>query len=136
MLTSILPGRIRARLEPGFPESALQALRDALGQTVTGVALEHNPRSNGLLITYPPGPGHDLAVRKALEEHLTPAARCARKVPAWPSMRTVKQGMAASLGLALASLALRSERAHAWAGGAFAALLARHLYVYRKRLFK
>ncbi|WP_243312565.1 hypothetical protein [Fundidesulfovibrio agrisoli] len=136
MLTSILPGRIRARLEPGFPEHALQALRAALGEAVTGVTLKHNPRSNSLLITYPPGPGHDRAVRKTLEERLAPAAPCAKRSLAWPSMRSVKRGMAASLGLALAALALRNERAHAWAGGAFAALLARHLYVYRKRLFK
>ncbi|MFP5238877.1 MAG: hypothetical protein ACLGQW_03510 [Acidobacteriota bacterium] len=137
MLTSILPGRIRARLEPGYPPAALEALRTALSKACARVAVKYNPRSNSLLVTYPAGPERDRAVRAALAAHTVPAApACAGKTPRWPSMRTVKQGMAVSLGLALASLALRSERAHAWAGGAFAALLARHLYVYRKRLFK
>ncbi len=137
MYASILPGRIRLRLEPGFSPARLDELRAALGKAAAGLVMTHNPRSGGLLLTYPPGPKRDLAVRRVLDAHLeqgaTPRPPLALK---WPGMRVVKQGMAASLGLAVVSLAFRSERAHAVAGGVFLAGLARHLYVYRKRLFK
>jgi hypothetical protein len=133
MLRSVLPGRIRARLPIELPEDKLAALRAALEKA--GASMVHNPRSGGLLVTWNPGPKRDQAVRKALDAQVKPGAACPTKA-GWPTMKTVKQGMAVSLGVALAALAVRSERAHMWAGGAFAALLSRHLYVYRKRLFK
>lgn len=137
MYASILPGRIRARLEPGFPQARLEELRAALSKAAAGLVLTHNPRSGAILVTYPPGPKRDLAVRRVLDAHLEQGAP--PKAPLcvkWPSMRVVKQGMAAGLGLAMVSLAFRGERVHALAGGVFLAGLARHLYVYRKRLFK
>jgi len=152
MLQSVLPGRIRARLPQGLPAETLDVIRASLDKAAAGSHMEYNPRSGGLLVTWQPGPKRDVAVLKVVEAHMTPetasapgplSAGIARvseladgvKIP-WPTMKTVKQGMAVSLGAALVALAFKSERAHIWAGGAFAALLSRHLYVYRKRVFK
>lgn len=144
MIVSELPGRIRARLSGPLGEQALESLRAAVAKAASGAYVEHNPRSMSVLVVWTPGPRRDAGVRQALQAHLKEAAAPAAAgtacvtLPAikWPSMKTVKKGMAVSLGVALGALALRSERAHAWAGGAFTLLLARHLYVYRKRLFK
>ena len=152
MFDSVLPGRIRARLPQGVDARTQDGIRTALGKAASGACMTYNPRSGGLLVTWPPGPKRDAAVLRVIEAHVKkdvsetagPAwAGLARvsemaqgvKIP-WPAMRTVKQGMAVSLGAALVALAFKSERTHIWAGGAFAALLSRHLYVYRKRLFK
>lgn len=142
MIVSELPGRIRVRLQKGLDDQALEALRASVGKAASGAKVEHNPLSGSLLVTWTPGPKRDAGVRQALQE-VVAASACPPKtgVPGlpllkWPAMKTVKQGMAVSLGVALTALAFRSERVHAYAGGAFSLLLARHLYVYRKRLFK
>lgn len=152
MLESVLPGRIRARLPLGLPSETQDAIRAALDKAAAGSCMEYNPRSGGLLVTWQPGPKRDVAVLKVVEAHMSPEAASAAgpicsgmarvselakgvNIP-WPTMKTVKQGMAISLGAALVALAFKSERAHIWAGGAFTALLSRHLYVYRKRVFK
>jgi len=152
MLESVLPGRIRARLPQGLPAETLNDIRASLDKAAAGSCMEYNPRSGGLLVSWQPGPKRDVAVLKVVEAHMTPEAASApgsisagiarvselangMNIP-WPAMKTVKQGMAVSLGAALVALAFKSERAHMWAGGAFAALLSRHLYVYRKRVFK
>lgn len=152
MLESVLPGRIRARLPQDLPAETQAAIRAALDKAAAGSCMEYNPRSGSLLVSWQPGPKRDMAVLKVVEANMSPeAAKPAGPICSgmarvselangvnipWPSMRTVKRGMAASLGVALVALALKSERAHIWAGGAFSALLARHLYVYRKRVFK
>jgi len=152
MLESVLPGRIRARLPQNLPAETLDVIRAALDKAAAGSRMEYNPRSGGLLVIWQPGPKRDVAVLKVVEAHMAPEAASATgplsagiarvsepangvNIP-WPTMKTVKQGMAVSLGAALVALAFKSERAHIWAGGAFAALLSRHLYVYRKRVFK
>ena len=134
-MRSVLPGRIRARLSANMPQEEVGSLQASLEKAAAGSRMEYNPRSGGLLVTWTPGPKRDAAVAKVVQAHVKPAAACPTKL-GWPAMKTVKQGMALSLGVAFTALAFRSERAHIWAGGAFAALLSRHLYVYRKRLFK
>lgn len=152
MLESVLPGRIRARLPQGLPDETLGTIRASLDKAAAGSCMEYNPRSGGMLVTWQPGPKRDVAVLKVVEAHMTPEAASAPGpicagiarvselangvIIPWPAMKTVKQGMALSLGAALVALAFKSERAHIWAGGAFAALLSRHLYVYRNRVFK
>jgi len=135
MIASILPGRIRARVAPGTPPAVVEALREAVASAAPGGAVDYAPRSGGLLITWDAAPEPDAAVLVAVRRVAGPEAKGPRPVN-WPSMRTVKRGMAVSLGVALAALAVRNERTHIWAGGAFSVLLARHLFVYRKRLFK
>ncbi|MBI4806854.1 MAG: hypothetical protein HY795_16685 [Desulfovibrio sp.] len=135
MLRSVLPGRIRAHLGAGMPMEEIDSLQASLEKAAPGAQIHYNPRSGGLLVTWKPGVKRDAAVLKAVEAHFKSAPSCSPKLT-WPTMKTVKQGMALSLGVALTSLAFRSERVHMWAGGAFAALLSRHLYVYRKRIFK
>ena len=135
MLQSVLPGRIRARLPLNVPQDEVDSLGAALEKAASGSTVQYNPRSGSLLVTWTPGPKRDAAVLKALSARVKTAAACPTKT-GWPPMKTVKQGMALSLGVALTALAFKSERVHIWAGGAFAALLSRHLYMYRKRLFK
>ena len=139
MFTSILPGRVRARLPLDMPESKLEDFRAALAGAALEMKARHNPRSAGLLVTWKPGPRRDAAVMRVLRSRVPASAKGASATPSavtMPSMKTVNKGMAASLGVALMALAFRSGRAHMWAGGVFALFLGRHLYVYRRRLFK
>lgn len=136
MIVSVLPGRVRLRLPAGEQKDKTGTLRAELARTAAEVRVGHNPRSGGLLVTWKPGPKRDAAVMRILESHV-PAGRQPSQAPlCMPSMKTVKKGMSVSLAAALLALACRSERAHMWAGGMFAVFLSRHLYVYRKRLFK
>lgn len=135
MLRSVLPGRIRAYLCASIPQEQIDSLRASLEKAAPGAHMQYNPRSGGLLVTWKPGSKRDAAVLMVIEAQRVSVPSCSVKLT-WTTMKTVKQGMALSLGVALTALAFRSERVHMWAGGAFAALLSRHLYVYRKRILK
>jgi hypothetical protein len=51
-------------------------------------------------------------------------------------MGQIKRGMSASLLTSLGLAVMRREGGHAMMGGVFLGLLARHLWVYRKRFWK
>jgi hypothetical protein len=118
-----------------MPQEKIDSLQASLEKAAPGSRIQYNPRSGGLLVTWKPGAKRDAAVLKVVEVQSKSVPSNSAKLT-WPTMKTVKQGMALGLGVALTALVFRSERVHMWAGGAFAALLSRHLYVYRKRIFK
>ena len=138
MITHAIPGRIRFRHGSSLPESRLDELIQGIRDLAPSSTIEINPGTGSILIRFPEkaaGP----AILKLLETQAgaaQPPARQGRKGPAWPHMRHIKRGLAVSLAASLGLLAVRRDAGHAVMGGVFLGLLARHVWVYRKRMWK
>lgn len=140
MISHAIPGRIRLRHPSPLSQADLDALAQRIRELAPSAVLEHDPRTLGTLILFQEkdaGPGLEDMLGAVRER--VPAGACAARdwsVSNWLTMRRVKRGMAVSLAASLALLAARREDGHALAGGIFLGLLGRHVWVYRKRLWK
>jgi hypothetical protein len=140
MISHAIPGRIRLRHTSPLSQTDIDDLALRIRELAPSAVLEHDPRTLGTLILFEEkeaGSGIADLVGAGQERAAAPA--CTPRdwsVSRWLTMRRVKRGMAVSLTASLALLAARREDGHALAGGVFLALLGRHVWVYRKRLWK
>jgi hypothetical protein len=135
MISHMTPGRIRLRHAAPLTQAALEALARHIRSVAPSAVLKHTPQTSGTLVLFDEKElsSRVLALFTSGEKVSRPAnlpARC------WPPMRQIKRGMAVSLLAFLGLLVVRREGAHAAMGGVFLSLLARHLWVYRKRIWK
>ncbi|WP_310601400.1 hypothetical protein [Desulfobulbus sp.] len=139
MITHALPGRIRLRhSRPPGSEELAQLLRQ-IGAVAPSATLSHSPRSGTTLIEFTEQTcsGEVLALLQAGScDRAASAPKRQNGLCCWPSMTAVKRGMTGSLLATLGLAALRREGGHILAGGIFLACLSRHLWVYRRRLWK
>jgi hypothetical protein len=139
MISHVLPGRIRLRHAAPITPESLAELTAQVQSVVPSGLLNHNPQTRSTLILFeekdltsqvlalfPPGLKAVCPVSKPVGLH---ALR-------WPHMRQVKRGMTLSLLTSLGLLVMRREGSHAAIGGIFLGFLGRHLWVYRKRIWK
>jgi len=137
MITHAIPGRIRFRHGTPMTEERLEQLVKGILDLAPSATVERNSGTGSILIRFlenEAGP----AIQELLGAGGGPVgANCpGRNVLAWPPMKQIKRGMALSLAASLGFLAARREGGHALLGGVFLGLLARHAWVYRKRLWK
>ncbi len=140
MITHSIPGRIRVRHAAPLTEDALNTLTSDIRKLAPSARVEHNPETCGTLIVFDEKDASPAVVELCggREDTAAPAGGCPMqqlKIP-WPSMRVVKRGMSASLLASMGLLALNREGAHALFGSVFLACLARHAWVYRRRLIQ
>lgn len=144
MITSQVPGRIRLRPASPLAAQTVERLLEAIRLHAPSATLQTAPASGSMLLTFQERQAtpavaaviRDMSPAWTPKQNQTLARKNAQSTFALPSMRTVKRGMVVSLGASLALVAAGSERGHAIAGGVFTALLARHVWVYRRRLLK
>lgn len=138
MITHAIPGRIRLRHGTLQPQEALDELMEKIRALAPSATLDYSSCSGASLIRFEETEASDEIVRMLGGKAEKPASGCAvgGGVMRWPSMRTVKRGMALSLAGSMGLLALRREGGHALLGGIFLTMLTRHVWVYRKRLWK
>jgi hypothetical protein len=137
MITHAIPGRIRLRHPSSPTQDALDELMARIRALAPSATIEHSQRSGASLIRFDETEVSGDIVRMLggkADSGKTPRVGCA--VLRWPSMGTIKRGMSFSLVGSLGLLAARREGGHALLGGIFLTLLARHVWVYRKRLWK
>jgi hypothetical protein len=139
MIVHALPGRIRLRhSQPPGSEELAQLLRQ-VGAIAPSATLSHSSRSGTTLVEFTEQ-GRSGEVLALLQTGQCNRAAIAPKrqgtLCCWPSMTAVKRGMTGSLLATLGLAALRREGGHIIAGGIFLACLSRHLWVYRRRLWK
>lgn len=135
MITHAIPGRIRFRHGTAMTEERLEQLVKGIRDLAPSATVERNPGTGSILIRFlenEAGP----AILELLGAGPAVANCPGRGVLAWPPMKQIKRGMALSLAASLGLLAARREGGHALLGGVFLGLLARHAWVYRKRLWK
>lgn len=141
MISHALPGRIRLRHPASLSPAALLELAGRIRAVAPSAELEYSPRTRSTLIVFSE---KDLSARVLAlfpsEDRSVSARnnRAAISLPVcrWPHMRQIKRGMTLSLVASLGLLAARRERGHGAMGGIFLGLLARHLWVYRQRIWK
>lgn len=140
MISHAIPGRIRLRHTSPLSQADLDDLALRIREFAPSAVLEHDPRTLGTLVLF-----EEKEVSSRLEGMLGAGQERVAQVACaprdwtfsrWLTMRRVKRGMAVSLAAAMAMLAVRREGGHALAGGVFLSLLGRHVWVYRKRLWK
>jgi hypothetical protein len=138
MICHALPGRLRLRLNQQPSDQELSSLTAALKKLVPSAEVAATASTGSVLITYREKERHEdvLSLCSVLFPRNLPKPRhCRSTAPLrWPPMKQIKRGMSLSLLASLALLAVGSERGHGAAGSIFLALLARHIWVYRKRL--
>lgn len=140
MISHAIPGRIRLRHTSPLSRTDLDDLALRIRELAPSAVLEHDPRTLGTLILFQEKEaGARLADMLGAGQERGTVPACAPRdwgVSRWLTMRRVKRGMAVSLAASLTLLAARREGGHALAGGIFLSLLGRHVWVYRKRLWK
>ncbi len=140
MISHAIPGRIRLRHTSPLSQTDIDDLALRIRELAPSAVLEHDPRTLGTLILFEEKEASSgIADLVGTGQERTAAPACTPldwSVSRWLTMRRVKRGMAVSLTASLALLAARREDGHALAGGVFLALLGRHVWVYRKRLWK
>lgn len=153
LVASSVPGRVRLRGAALRSTKMLARLHEALQDCEGVTACSANARVGSVLLRYEPArlPLPELLAR--LAEALPPAAREAATAPqraldaphtrrrAQAARRrrvnaAVQCGMALSLGASLLAAATGATRAHVLAGCMFTALLAQHLYTWRRPLLR
>ena len=140
MISHAIPGRIRLRHPAPLSPAALAELTERVRAVAPSAVLEYNPQARSTLVLFAE---RELSARVLTlfprGDGASPRpARAAIALPGlrWPRMRQVKRGMTVSLLASLGLLAARREGGHAAMGGIFLGLLARHLWVYRQRIWK
>lgn len=147
MIVHAIPGRLRLRHAQALTEPALESLAERIRAVAPSAVVEHTPATRGTLVRYEEkdrapelmallAEPADLAGVMPTSQRRSCGPSSRKGALRWPAMRQIKQGMALSLGASLGLAAMRRERGHAVAGGVFLGLLARHLWVYRRRLWK
>lgn len=138
MIVSNLPGRVRVRFPRPLTEEEAAMVAQAVKDLDPAAELDFGRRNASLLARCRKDAETGQALCELLNAHVARCSSMAASKPKPPetiSMATVKKGMTLGLGGSLALLAMRSERGHAIAGGVFLGFLARHLWVYRKRVW-
>lgn len=139
MISHAIPGRIRLRHTAPLSPASLAELTLRVQSVVPSGVLNHNPQTCGTLILFEEKEltSQVLALFPAEMNAFCPVSRPVN-LPAlhWPHMRQIKRGMMVSLLTSLGLLVLRREGNHAAIGGIFLGFLGRHLWVYRKRIWK
>lgn len=138
MICHALPGRLRLRCHTPIATADLDNLAKRIKALAPSAQIDYTPQTGSVLILYAEKEQHRqvLALCNQSLPHPAPAKMSGPPKPAlrWPPMKAIKRGMSVSLLASLALLAAGSERGHAITGSVFLALLARHTWVYRKRL--
>ena len=138
MICHALPGRLRLRLHTPLATAELDTLVRAIKALAPSARVDHTPQTGSVLIQYAEKEHHQSIVALCSQSFAPPTPRrtnCTGSVDfRWPSMKVIKRGMSVSFLASLALLAGGNERGHAIAGSVFLTLLARHTWVYRKRL--
>lgn len=140
LISHALPGRIRLRHPVSLSPAACAELTERVRAVAPSAALEYSPHARSTLVRFAEKDLSPRVLALFSKGSQAPPAPCRGAVGLpvlhWPHMRQVKRGMAVSLVASLGLLAARRETAHAVTGGVFLGLLARHLWVYRRRLWK
>ncbi|MFN2355331.1 MAG: hypothetical protein ABR512_12500 [Desulfopila sp.] len=139
MISHVLPGRIRLRHAAPLSPESLAELTLQIQSVVPSGMLNHNPQTGSTLILFAEKEltSQVLSLFPTEKKALCPVSGSV-SLPAlrWPHMRHIKRGMTVSLLTSLGLLVLRREGSHAAIGGVFLSFLGRHLWVYRKRIWK
>ena len=140
MISHAIPGRIRLRHSASLSLSALADLTARVRAVAPSAVLEHNPRARSTLVLFQEKElsSRVLALFPREDRPLPSRNRGAISRPAgcWPHMRQIKRGMTVSLLASLGLLAAGQKGTHGVMGGIFLGLLSRHLWVYRKNIWK
>lgn len=140
MISHAIPGRIRLRHPASLSSVDLAELAVRVRDVAPSAVLEYNPQARSTLVLFQEKelssrvlalfPGKDQAsLCPAGGSSCLPAVR-------WPPMRQIKRGMTVSLFASLGLLAARQKDSHGVMGAVFLGLLSRHLWVYRKKIWK
>jgi len=137
LITQAIPGRIRLRHSQSLTEAALEKMALEVRAITPSATLTYNGQTRCTLILFEEHSQTDLL--QALWTAKTPSRPVtSNRQPSSRrlAMRRIKRGMAVSLLTSMGLLILRRENEHGAAGGIFLALLSRHVWEYRKRLWE
>lgn len=135
MISHSIPGRLRLRHVAPLSGASLEELTARVRAVAPSAMLHYTPQTKSTLIIFEEtGLNSKMLALFASEEKTPPPAK--PPLLCWPAMGQIKRGMSASLLTSLGLAVVRREGGHAMMGGVFLGLLARHLWVYRKRLWK
>lgn len=151
-VVSSLPGRLRLRHASLRQPARLEQLRQTLAAWPESRAIQANPATGSLLLSYDVAALPQSECEKRCEAALaallpppaTPATPAVVQTPRASLTRTqtlranrlAKRGMLASLAASMALAAVGAKRAHIWTGVAFLHALGVHLWVYRRSLLR
>lgn len=134
MYISYIPGRVRIRLKDDvLLERIAQMAQNMPGILETSI----NPKTGSLLVLYDEHLLDEKNLTKLMETYMPQAAKLmpnSGKKSKKNTMRMVKKGMLASLGLSMTSALLDQEGFHIFTGLFFLGFLSYHIFSYRKRL--
>lgn len=140
MISHAIPGRIRLRHAASLSPAALAELTARVRNVAPSAVLEHNPQARSTLVLFQEKDLNPrvLALFSSKDQASPCPARGSICLPAlhWPHMRQIKRGMTVSLLASLGLLAARQKDGHGVLGAVFLGLLSRHLWVYRKKIWK
>lgn len=144
VFASVLPGRIRLR-HPLLRDAVRH--RDLAARLRPLAVVDGNPVVGSLLLRFDPAdPDAEARIRAEVAAVLpstsvpaapspSPPRRKRKRSAKWDVNRIAKLGAVASLALSLAALG-GSKRLHAQAGAVFVVLMAVHMAVHRRHLFR
>jgi hypothetical protein len=133
MYISYIPGRVRIRLKDDvLVEKIAQMAQNMPGIMETSI----NPKTGSLLVLYDEHLLDEKNLTKLMETYMPQVAKLKPNSgkKSKNTMRMVKKGMLASLGLSVTSALLDQEGFHIVMGLFFLGFLSYHIFSYRKRL--
>ena len=146
-VVSSLPGRLRLRHASLRQPARLEQLRQTLAAWPESRAIQANPATGSLLLSYDVAARPqseceqrcEAALAALLPPPATPAALQAPRASRTQTLRAnrlAKRGMLASLAASMALAAVGAKRSHIWTGVVFLHALGVHLWVYRRSLLR